>query len=148
MQGGELARKRRIKLMKEILITIKFLAAILLTLGDLACFAAGIFCLYGGPDGKALCANAFVGAAIGVGASVIMAIAALALCRFDKKLVLTSLILHEIVLFLWFALMVVATIFSKDMPQIMVHPIILLALLGIGGGIFKTAKAIKAENDK
>ena len=77
-----------------------------------------------------------------------MAIAALALCRFDKKLVLTSLILHEIVLFLWFALMVVATIFSKDMPQIMVHPIILLALLGIGGGIFKTAKAIKAEDDK
>ena len=67
---------------------------------------------------------------------------------FDKKLVLTSLILHEIVLFLWFALMVVATIFSKDMPQIMVHPIILLALLGIGGGISKTAKAIKAEDGK
>jgi hypothetical protein len=44
--------------------------------------------------------------------------------------------------------MVVATIFSKAMPQIMVHPIILLALLGIGGGIFKTAKAIKAENGK
>ena len=49
---------------------------------------------------------------------------------------------------LWFALMVVATIFSKDMPQIMVHPIILLALLGIGSGIFKTAKAIKAEGGK
>ena len=49
---------------------------------------------------------------------------------------------------LWFALMVVATIFSKDMPQIMVHTIVLLALLGIGGGIFKTAKAIKAEGGK
>ena len=129
--------------MKEFLLIIKFFAAILLTLGDLACFAAGIFCLYGGPDGKALCANAFVGAAIGVGASVIMAVAALALCRFDIKLVLTSLILHEIVFFLWFALMVVATISSKDIPQIMVHPIVLLALLGIGSGIFKTAKAIK-----
>ena len=83
-----------------------------------------------------------------MGASVIMAVAALALCRFDEKLVLTSLILHEIVLFLWFALMVVATIFSKAMPQIMVHTIVLLALLGIGSGIFKTAKAIKAESIK
>ena len=134
--------------MKELLITVKFLAAVLLTLGDLAFFAVGIFCLYGGPCGEAFCTNAFIGAAIGVGASAIMAVAALALCRFDKTLVLISLILHEIVLFLWFALMVVATIFSKAMPQIMVHPIILLALLGIGGGIFKTAKAIKAEDGK
>ena len=52
------------------------------------------------------------------------------------------------VLFLWFAMMVVATIISKGMPQIMVHPIILLALLVIGSGIFKTAKAIKAESGK
>jgi hypothetical protein len=95
-----------------------------------------------------LSAEAFVGAAIGVGASAIMAVAALALCRFDKTLLLISLILHEIVLFLWFVPMVVATICSKAMPQVMVHPIILLALLGIGGGIFKTAKAIKAEDDK
>ena len=71
-----------------------------------------------------------------------------AIWRFEKGLVLTSLILHEIVLFLWFVPMVVATIFSKAMPQIMVHPIVLLALLGIGGGIFKTAKAIKAEDGK
>ena len=134
--------------MKEFLLIIIFFAAILLTLGDLACLAVGIFCLYGGPCGEALSAEAFVGAAIGVGASAIMAVAALALCRFDKTLLLISLILHEIVLFLWFVPMVVATICSKAMPQVMVHPIILLALLGIGGGIFKTAKAIKAENDK
>ena len=147
MQKG-IGMKEFLLIIKEILLLLKFLAAVLLTLGDLACFAVGIFCLYGGPCGKAFSSDAFIGAATGVGISAIMAVAALALCRFDKKLVLTSLMLHEVVLFLWFALMVVATIFSKAMPQIMVHTIVLLALLGIGGGIFKTAKAIKAENDK
>ena len=147
MQKG-IGMKEFLLIIKEILLLLKFLAAVLLTLGDLDCFAVGIFCLYGGPCGKAFSSDAFIGAATGVGISAIMAVAALALCRFDKKLVLTSLMLHEVVLCLWFALMVVATIFSKAMPQIMVHTIVLLALLGIGGGIFKTAKAIKAENDK
>ena len=71
------------ELMKEFLLIIIFFAAILLTLGDLACFAVGIFCLYGGPCGEALSSEAFVGAVIGAGASAIMAVAALALCRFD-----------------------------------------------------------------
>ena len=134
--------------MKEFLLIIKSLASVPLILLDLAAFSVGIFCLYGGPDGNPLCAEAIIGGAAGIGGAAITALLTLAIWRFEKGLVLTSLILHEIVLFLWFVPMVVATIFSKAMPQIMVHPIVLLALLGIGGGIFKTAKAIKAEGGK
>ena len=122
---------------------LKTVTVILLTAGDLVCFLTGVFCLYGGACGEAFCANALIGATIGIGASVIMAAAVLAVCHFKKRLLLTSLILHETVLFLFFVLMVVATIFSKAMTQIMVHPIVLLALLGVGVGIFKTINAIK-----
>ena len=134
--------------MKEILITIKFLAAILLTLLDLAAFPVGIFCLYGGPDGNANCAEALIGATAGIGGAAIMALLSLAIWRFDKRYVLTLLILHEIILFFWLALMGVATAFSKAIPQIMVHTIVLSALLAGGYGIFKTVKAIKAESGK
>ena len=37
--------------MKTIIEIIKFFAASLATLCGLACLAAGVFCLYGGPDG-------------------------------------------------------------------------------------------------
>ena len=134
--------------MKEFIAIIKIFAALSATLADLAFFAAGIFCLYGGPDGEAFCTNAFVGAAIGVGVAAIMALLTLTLYRFDKRLLLTLLILHEIILFFWLALMGVATAFSKAIPQIMVHPIILMTLLAGGYGIFKTVKAIKAESGK
>ena len=43
---------------------------------------------------------------------------------------------------------ITATAFSKDISQIMVHPIILVTLLAGGYGIFKTVKAIKAEGGK
>ena len=91
------------------------------------------------------CANAFVGAAIGVGLAAIMALLTLALYRFDKRLLLTLLILHEIILFFWLVLMGVATAFSKAIPQIMVHTIVLSALIAGGYGIFKTVKAIKTD---
>ena len=136
--------------MKEILITIKFLAAILLTLLDLAAFPVGIFCLYGGPDGNANCAEALIGATAGIGGAAISALLALAIWRFDKRLGLVLLILHEIILFLFFALMVVAITVQRDFPQLMAHPtpIVLAALIAGGYGIFKTAKAMRRENDK
>ena len=134
--------------MKTVIEIIKFFAALSATLCGLACLAGGVFCLYGGPDGAAFCTNAFVGAAIGVGVAAIMALLTLALYRFAKRLLLTLLILHEIILFFWLALMGVATAFSKAIPQIMVHPIILITLLAGGYGIFKTVKAIKAESEK
>ena len=134
--------------MKAIIETVKVIVALLVTLFGIACFLGGIFCLYGGPDGNAFCANAFVGAAIGVGIAAIMALLTLALYRFDKRLLLTLLILHEIILFFWLALMGIATAFSKASPQIMVHLIILAALIAGGLGIAKTVKAIKAEGGK
>ena len=136
--------------MKEILITIKFLASVPLILLDLAVFSVGIFCLYGGPDGNANCAEALIGATAGIGGAAIMALLSLAIWRFDKRYVLTLLILHEIILLLFFALMVVAITVQRDLPQLMAHPtpIVLAALIAGGYGICKTAKAIKAEGGK
>ena len=134
--------------MKEILITIKFLAAILLTLLDLAAFPVGIFCLYGGPYGDAFAAYMLAGAAIAVGIDAIISLLVLTLYRFNKRLILTLLILHEILLFFFLALMGIVTVFSQEIPRIMVHPIILAALIAGGYGIFKTVKAIQAESRK
>ena len=129
---------------------IKFIAALLLILLDLAAFPVGIFCLYGGPDGNANCAEALIGATAGIGGAAISALLALAIWRFDKRLGLVLLILHEIILFLFFALMVVAITVRRDLPQLMAHPtpIVLAALIAEGYGIFKTAKAMRRENDK
>ena len=126
---------------------IKLVAAMLLTLLDLAAFPVGIFCLYGGPDGNANCAEALIGATAGIGGAAIMALLSLAIWRFDKRYVLTLLILHEIILLLFFALMVVALTVQRDLPQLMAHPtpIVLAALIAGGYGICKTVKAIKAE---
>ena len=129
---------------------IKLVAAMLLTLLDLAAFLVGIFCLYGGPDGNANCAEALIGATAGIGGAAIMALLSLAIWRFDKRYVLTLLILHEIILLLFFALMVVAITVQRDLPQLMAHstPIVLAALIAGGYGICKTVKAIKAEGGK
>ena len=136
--------------MKEILITIKFLAAILLILLDLAAFSVGIFCLYGGPDANAFCAEALMGAAAGIGGAAISALLALAIWRFDKRLGLALLILHEIILFLFFALMTVPAVSCREISLIMLQLISLAGLLAGGYGIFKTAKAMamRRENDK
>ena len=134
--------------MKEILITIKFLASVPLILLDLAAFSVGIFCLYGGPDGNPLCVEAIIGGAAGIGGAAITALLTLAIWRFEKGLVLTSLILHEAVSFLFFVIMIIATISSKDVSPIIAHFIVLLILVAGGYGICNTAKAIKAEDDK
>ena len=131
--------------MKTIIETIKIIVALLATLCGMACFLVGIFCLYGGPEGRAFCTEALAGAAAGVGIAAVMALFALIIYRFDKRLLLTLLILHEIILFFWLALMGVATAFSKAVPQIIVHFILFAGLLAGGCGIFKTVKAIKAE---
>ena len=134
--------------MKEFLLIIKSLASVPLILLDLAAFPVGIFCLYGGPDGNANCAEALIGATAGIGGAAIMVLLSLAIWRFDKRYVLTLLILHEIILLLFFALMVVAITVRRDLPQLMAHPtpIVLAALIAGGYGICKTVKAIKAES--
>ena len=134
--------------MKEFLLIIKSLASVPLILLDLAAFSVGIFCLYGGPDGNPLCAEAIIGGAAGIGGAAITALLTLAIWRFEKGLVLTSLILHEAVSFLFFVIMSIAMISSKEVSPIIAHFIVLLILVAGGYGIFKTAKAIKAEGGK
>ena len=132
--------------MKEFLLIIKSLASVPLILLDLAAFSVGIFCLYGGPDGNPLCAEAIIGGAAGIGGAAITALLTLAIWRFEKGLVLTSLILHEAVSFLFFVIVIIAMISCKEV--IIAHSIVLLILVAGGYGIFKTAKAIKAEGGK
>ena len=79
--------------MKEFLLIIKSLASVPLILLDLAAFSVGIFCLYGGPDGNPLCAEAIIGGAAGIGGAAITALLTLAIWRFEKGLVLTILFL-------------------------------------------------------
>ena len=134
--------------MKDFLLIIKSLASVPLILLDLAAFPVGIFCLYGGPDANAFCAEALMGAAAGIGGAAISALLALAIWRFEKGLVLIYLILHEAVSFLFFVIMTIAMISSKEVSPIIAHSIVLLILVAGGYGIFKTAKAIKAEDDK
>ena len=131
-----------------LLQTIKFIAALLLILLDLAAFPVGIFCLYGGPDANAFCAEALMGGAAGIGGAAISALLALAIWRFDKRLGLVLLILHEIILFLFFALMTVPTVNTKEISLIILQLISLAGLLAGGYGIFKTAKAMSAESEK
>ena len=131
-----------------LLQTIKFIAALLLILLDLAAFPVGIFCLYGGPDANAFCAEALMGAAAGIGGAAISALLALAIWRFDKRLGLALLILHEIILFLFFALMTVPTVSCREISLIILQLISLAGLLAGGYGIFKTAKAMSAESEK
>ena len=132
--------------MKEFLLIIKSLASVPLILLDLAAFSVGIFCLYGGPDGNPLCAEAIIGGTAGIGGAAITALLTLAIWRFEKGLVLTSLILHEAVSFLFFVIVIIAMISCKEV--IIAHSIVLLILVAGGYSIFKTAKAIKAEGGK
>lgn len=132
--------------MKIIIEIFKFIIALMLIPYGLTFWGFGIFCLYGGPEGNVFGIGAFAGTAIGIGMAIIMALIVLWFYQFNKKLVLILLILHEIILFLFLAMMVVATAFSKDIPQIMMHPVVLAGVLAGGYVIFKTIKAIKAEN--
>ena len=134
--------------MKIIIATIKFIVTLPAALFGLAFFAAGVFFLYGGPYGDAFAANMLAGAAIAVGIDAIISLLVLTLYRFNKRLILTLLILHEILLFFFLALMGFVTVFSQEIPRIMVHPIILAVLIAGGYGIFKTVKAIQAESRK
>ena len=112
--------------MKTIVAIIKSIVALLLTLCGLACFIVGIFCLYGGADGRAFCTEAFVGTAIGVGIAAVMALLTSVLYRFDKRLILTLLILHEMILFSWLAIAIAC---CKELSQIMLHLILLMGVL-------------------
>ena len=69
--------------------------------------------------------------------------------QFNKKVTLASLSLHEIVLFILVAWTSISSIAAGKMTSVIgTLTLAWLLLLAGGYGIFKTAKAIKAEDDK
>ncbi|MBR7144307.1 MAG: hypothetical protein IKD10_05130 [Lentisphaeria bacterium] len=130
-------------------LAAKILASQLLTALDLVFFMWGIAFLYGGPDGGGITAATFVGAVLFLCLSALFVLGILKIWQFNKKVTLASLSLHEIVLFVlvvWTSISSIAA--GKLASSVGTLFIAWLLLLAGGYGIFKTAKAIKAEDDK
>ena len=130
-------------------LAAKILAALLLTVLDFVFFMWGIAFLYGGPDGTGINAATFIGAILFFSLSALFVLGILKIWRFNKKITLASLLLHEIVLFIlvvWTSISSIAA--GKSASVIGTLTLAWLLLLAGGYGIFKTAKAIKAEDDK
>ena len=130
-------------------LVAKILAALLLTVLDFVFFMWGIAFLYGGPDGTGINAATFIGAILFFSLSALFVFGILKIWRFNKKITLASLLLHEIVLFILVAWTSISSIAAGKMTSVIgTLTLAWLLLLAGGYGIFKTAKAIKAEDDK
>ena len=130
-------------------LAAKILAALLLTVLDFVFFMWGIAFLYGGPDGTGINAATFIGAILFFSLSALFVFGILKIWRFNKKITLASLLLHEIVLFILVAWTSISSIAAgKLASSVWTLFIVWLLLLAGGYGIFKTVKAIKAEDDK
>ena len=109
----------------------------------------GIAFLYGGPDGGGITAATFVGSVLFLCLSALFVLGILKIWQFNKKVTLASLSLHEIVLFVLVVWTSISSIAAGKMTSVIGTLILAWLLLLSGGyGIFKTAKAIKAEDDK
>ena len=130
-------------------LAAKILASLLLTALDLVFFMWGIAFLYGGPDGTGINAATFIGAILFFSLSALFVFGILKIWRFNKKITLASLLLHEIVLFILVAWTSISSIAAGKMTSVIgTLTLAWLLLLAGGYGIFKTAKAIKAEGGK
>lgn len=130
-------------------LAAKILASLLLTVLDFVFFMWGIAFLYGGPDGTGINAATFIGAILFFSLSALFVLGILKIWRFNKKITLASLFLHEIVLFILVAWTSISSIAAGKMTSVIgTLTLSWLLLLAGGYGIFKTAKAIKAEDDK
>ena len=130
-------------------LAAKILASLLLTALDLVFFMWGIAFLYGGPDGTGITAATFVGSVLFFCLSALFVLGILKIWRFNKKITLASLLLHEIVLFILVAWTSISSIAAGKMTSVIgTLTLAWLLLLAGGYGIFKTAKAIKAEGGK
>ena len=125
--------------MKIIIEMIKIFAFAFLTLWDIAFFYWGIFCLYGGPEANAFDAGAVAWTIIWLAGSLILALAASYIVKFERKFLLTSLILHEILLILYFVIMTL--FFCGGIYLLAAHIIVLLLTAAGGYGIYKNIKA-------
>ena len=130
-------------------LAAKILAALLLTVLDFVFFMWGIAFLYGGPDGTGINAATFIGAILFFSLSALFVFGILKIWRFNKKITLASLSLHEIVLFVLVVWTSISSIAAGKMTSVIgTLTLAWLLLLAGGYGIFKTAKAIKAEDGK
>ena len=130
-------------------LAAKILAALLLTVLDFVFFMWGIAFLYGGPDGTVINAATFIGAILFFSLSALFVFGILKIWRFNKKITLASLLLHEIVLFILVAWTSISSIAAGKMTSVIgTLTLAWLLLLAGGYGISKTAKAIKAEGGK
>ena len=127
-------------------LAAKILAALLLTVLDFVFFMWGIAFLYGGPDGTGINAATFIGAILFFSLSALFVFGILKIWRFNKKITLASLLLHEIVLFILVAWTSISSIAAGKMTSVIgTLTLSWLLLLAGGYGICKTVKAIKAE---
>ena len=127
-------------------LAAKILAALSLTMLDFVFFMWGIAFLYGGPDGTGINAAAFIGAILFFSLSALFVWGILKIWRFNKKITLATLLLHEIVLFILVAWTSISSIAAGKMTSVIgTLTLAWLLLLAGGYGISKTAKAIKAE---
>ena len=130
-------------------LAAKILAALLLTVLDFVFFMWGIAFLYGGPDGTGINAATFIGAILFFSLSALFVFGILKIWRFNKKITLASLSLHEIVLFVLVVWTSISSIAAGKMTSVIGTLTLAWLLLFAGGyGISKTAKAIKVEDDK
>ena len=130
-------------------LAAKILASLLLTALDLVFFMWGIAFLYGGPDGTGITAATFVGSVLFFCLSVLFVLGILKIWRFNKKITLASLLLHEIVLFILVAWTSISSIAAGKMTSVIgTLTLAWLLLLAGGYGISKAVKAIKAEDGK
>ena len=127
-------------------LAAKILAALLLTVLDFVFFMWGIAFLYGGPDGTGINAATFIGAILFFSLSALFVFGILKIWRFNKKITLASLLLHEIVLFILVAWTSISSIAAGKMTSVIgTLTLSWLLLLAVGYGICKTVKSIKAE---
>ena len=130
-------------------LAAKILASLLLTVLDFVFFMWGIAFLYGGPDGTGINAATFIGAILFFSLSALFVFGILKIWRFNKKITLASLLLHEIVLLILVVWTSISSIAAGKMTSVIgTLTLAWLLLLAGGYGIFKNAKAIKAEDGK
>ena len=109
-------------------ITIKFIACFLLMFFDLAAFAFGLDCLAGGGE-HSTTASSITMCVILLAFSLLCALGTLHLLKFSKKMILGTLIMHEIVLACFPGLIIS---FPRHTVQHITAGVIILLLL-IGG---------------
>ena len=126
--------------MKVFSIIIRIIAVILLIFFDLAAFSFGLSCLADGGE-AAPCKNDIATGIILLAFSLLCALGTLHLLKFSKKMILESLIMHEIVLACFLGLII--SFPRHTVQHITAGAIILLLLFGGLYAIVKVKRSVR-----